>query len=429
MTMKKTQILMLTAAAGLLLGTAACRKDYYDDNAYQKEVHRLSPIDSVDPGHTWQLTTENTFRLTADAGQDVERVMLLTENPLESRTAEVVNQASLGDGQTVTLAASVPTRLSGLYAALVDKDGQYHVVPVGVNQYQVSFSGATQGTPLATPQMQTYTYLFEEDFPLPGDYDYNDVVLRIGVERTGELQLTLKVTVVAVGATKQIAAYVRLLGYKYQDIDSIRTASGKTFNDGLPQGSTFLVDNYDELLVEGRNGEAVVNLFADAHWAMNSNSNSASDYGILTRKKYNTGTGDYAQYENKVWQTQSYVITFKKGENLNRFTQEALDPFIVTNYNVGRYETHQEQMRAAQVLYQYSVSATLKDLPWALKIPTNSFRYPREGMEIGFRKRTETGVVAMFGAYVTRGHSFGEWAEDSSSSLDWYLYPDEESVW
>jgi hypothetical protein len=36
----------------------------------------------------------------------------------------------------------------------------------------------------------------------------------------------------------------------------------------------------------------------------------------------------------------------------------------------------------------------------------------------------------MFGAYVTRRHSFGEWVEDCESNLDWYNYPtDENDVW
>ena len=31
-------------------------------------------------------------------------------------------------------------------------------------------------------------------------------------------------------------------------------------------------------------------------------------------------------------------------------------------------------------------------------------------------------IVAMMGAYATLGHSFGEWAEDHTRFLDWYLY-------
>jgi len=74
------------------------------------------------------------------------------------------------------------------------------------------------------------------------------------------------------------------------------------------------------------------------------------------------------------------------------------------------------------VLHEYFVPS-FKDLPWALMVPDADFKYPLEGTEIGYRKKTESGVVAMFGAYTTIGHSFGEWAEDHNSNLDWYLYP------
>jgi hypothetical protein len=66
---------------------------------------------------------------------------------------------------------------------------------------------------------------------------------------------------------------------------------------------------------------------------------------------------------------------------------------------------------------------SFKDLPWALMVPQADFLYPLEGYEIGYRKKTESGKVAMFGAYTTIGHSFGEWAEDHNNFLDWYLYP------
>ena len=74
------------------------------------------------------------------------------------------------------------------------------------------------------------------------------------------------------------------------------------------------------------------------------------------------------------------------------------------------------------MLHDYFVPS-FKDLPWALMVPEADFLYPLEGTEIGYRKRTESGTVAMFGAYTTIGHSFGEWAENRNSFHDWYKYP------
>jgi len=112
---------------------------------------------------------------------------------------------------------------------------------------------------------------------------------------------------------------------------------------------------------------------------------------------------------------------------LDNFTQAMLDPFVMAEYNGGVWETHLDEYRDAQVLYEYP-SPAIKDLPWALMVPTRDFHYPLEGNEIGFRKKLADGNVALFGAYMTKGHAFGEWIEDYTQARDWYLYPTDNQV-
>jgi hypothetical protein len=66
--------------------------------------------------------------------------------------------------------------------------------------------------------------------------------------------------------------------------------------------------------------------------------------------------------------------------------------------------------------YVQPVNATI--LPWAIVVPDGSFRYPLDGVNIGFAKEG-----ALFGAYMTDKHAFGNWASNSGTALDWYLYP------
>jgi hypothetical protein len=172
--------------------------------------------------------------------------------------------------------------------------------------------------------------------------------------------------------------------------------------------------------IEGQNHEAVLNLFCDAHWAMAFN--LSADYGLFQRKKYNVSTSSGDDYQLRAPRSLSYIVTFKDASALNYFTLDTLDPFIITDYNAGTWETHTEQFKDAKVLHDYFVPS-FKDLPWALMVPEADFLYPLEGTEIGYRKRTESGTVAMFGAYTTIGHSFGEWAENRNSFHDWYKYP------
>ena len=102
---------------------------------------------------------------------------------------------------------------------------------------------------------------------------------------------------------------------------------------------------------------------------------------------------------------------------------DELDPFILEEFNGGIFEVHQFKHRNAQVLMNYSPS-TIKTLPWAFCIPKKDYRWPLEGVNVGFiMKETHT-----YGAYQTRGHAFGEWAMDRNRALDWYEYPSRNQV-
>ena len=151
-------------------------------------------------------------------------------------------QSQIAKGESKTLTVSALKTQSVIYAALVDAEGTYYVKSVSVYRGEIDFSGGmNSGTPVATPKPQTYTYIYEKDFPLCGDYDYNDVVMRIGLERTEPKQLQIHVTLAAVGCDVQIAGFIRLLGIKYENIEGVTTADGKTFDDDLPAGSKEMI--------------------------------------------------------------------------------------------------------------------------------------------------------------------------------------------
>ena len=426
-----THSLIKTALGAMaLLSTIACTTNYYDEEKYNEYIKYNSPVDSVDQYHQWRLTEERSYKITANVNQDVEKVMLLTANPLSSTKAEVMNESVIAKGESKWMTVSVPMIQSTLYAALVDKDGIYYVKSFPVTQTEIDFSGGINtGTPVATLKPQTYTYLYEKDFPLVGDYDYNDLVFRIGVEHTTPKQVVVHVTLSAVGCDVQLAGFFRVMGCKFDDIDSVTTANGKTFNDNLPAGSKNFVRSYDLLICSTKN-QPVITICADAHWAMDPYQSTMENTGaIALRKYYNTSLEASQEYESRNSVSQSYIIYFKESGIADNITLEEIDPFIVENYNGGLYEIHLDELKASQVLYNYQVEFKIKDLPWALLVPSNDFKYPLEGVQIGFYKRTDTGVVFSDGAYKTTGHAFGAWVENHKAALDWYNYPDESQVW
>lgn len=414
----------------MLLSAMACTTNYYDEEKYEEYIKYNSPVDSVDQYHQWRLTEERSYKITANVSQDVEKVMLLTANPLSSTNAEVMNESVIAKGESKWMTVSVPMIQSTLYAALVDKDGIYYVKSFPVTQTEVNFSGGINtGTPIGTLKPQTYSYIYEKDFPLVGDYDYNDLVFRIGVEHTTPKQVVVHVTLSAVGCDVQLAGYFRVMGCNFDDIDSVTTVNGKTFNDNLPAGSKNFVRSYDLLICSTKN-QPVITVCADAHWAMDPYQSIMENTGaIALRKYYNTSLDASPEYESRNSVSQSYIIYFKDSTIAENITLEEIDPFIVENYNGGLYEIHLDELKASQVLYNYQVEFKIKDLPWALLVPSNDFKYPLEGVQIGFYKRTDTGVVFSDGAYKTTGHAFGAWVENHKAALDWYYYPDESQVW
>ena len=425
---RKSYQLVFFVAALLAFGVASCSKDIYDENRHYEIIKYVSPVDSVDQKHTWRLANYNTYSISVNADVGAQKLELFSDNPVESVNAELLARTFVKYGQEVVLSASVPSMLTTIYAALVDGNGTYTVVSFSPTVRYVDFSNpiaTKQASRLKVPKTMAYTYCYEENFPEPGDYDFNDVVMRISLERTGQKQLTVGVTLIAVGASKQLAGALRLVGFRYQDIDSVVAEGGKTLNINVPKTCYELIQT-DDILLKGRNNEAVINLFMDAHWAIGDNIETVNDDFI--RKKYNVARTYNEAYDVTYAKTASYIIYFNSETALNGFTQEMIDPFLITYYAGAKLEIHLDEFKDAQTFYNYN-TISFKDIPWALRIPTSYFQYPLEGSQIGFRRRLEDGSAAMFGAYMTIGHSFGEWVENCNNCLDWYQYPTSNQVY
>lgn len=420
--MKHTKFGIFMAMATFLCCASSCNKNMFNEEDYKTIIERASQVDSVDAQHTWQLGDSLTFHLSIPEDSKAERVCIFSGNPVDDEYSELVAQTFVSPGDQVDLAASIPSLLDMLYAAYIDSDGLYTVTRFSKSSRDVDFSSPLMERRKVrrTRSPQTYTYLYEEDFPEPGDYDYNDLVLNIAQQRTGQREITLTVSVAAVGATKQLAAAVRLVGYKIDDIESVTTTDGTSFNDGVPSASLYAFDSTDMLLA-GRNNEAVINLFVDAHWAMGYN--LKVEYGLFERKKYNVSNTTDEKYQLKSVHTISYKVVFKSAERLNQFCLDTLDPFVVEDYNGSHWEIHLEPYRTYQVFYEYQIPSISKMLPWALRIPSGDFRHPLEGIHIGIKKQGAT-----FGAYMEADHSFGDWVEYRNKARDWYLYPTNTAV-
>ena len=427
--MKKFHLASLCAILIMIIAGSACKREMYDEQTHQDMMDSVSPVDSVDALHTWILTTTKTLMVTTPDTGAIKMVKILTANPRETGNAEVVGEAYAAAGKTVTMAVTYSNRLTTLYAAAVDSSDYYTITRFEPNvSSAVDFSGATvvhEKIPYV-PQPQQYTYCYERqyDLALEYDFDYNDIVLRISQERTGEKEMRYHVQLAAVGLDIQMAAAINMLGFKYDDIESVKTVDSLSFNNtngkDVPDQILTLSKNKD-FFVRGRNNEAVLNLFVDSHWA--TGDLLEENYGMMDRKMYNVSKSSGGDYQLMVPRTITYIVKFKDADALNMASLDRLDPFMYYGYNGANFEIHLYQYRNNQTLNAYPPS-TIKTLPWALCIPSSTFRWPLEGVNMGFIMKGSH----LFGAYSKYGHSFGEWAMDRNSSLDWYEYPTDNQV-
>ena len=422
----------LLMALGLLGGLmlTSCHKDVFNEDDYNKILDEASPVDSVDAKHTWELAQDHIYVVEANVHIGVKSVQILSDNPLTALNAEVIGQSAIEDGGRVMVAATVPTRFNELYAALVDANGLYTVVSFPVESTVVNFSNVRatnkQQSLKARLVQQKLVYCFEEEMPEPGDYDYNDVVLRVSMERSDGQEVRFNIELAAVGGTKQMGAAIRLAGYKYNEVESVKTVDDASFDitgaGELPDMYRTMIQD-KSLMQQSMNGEAVLNLFADAHWA--TGDRIISDNGSITRKRYNVSYEKSDEYGTFYPRELTYIVTFKNGVDVSSLTLDVLDAFIIEEYNGNKYEVHTHKYSKAQVLWP-NPSSDAHNLPWAFCVPYESFRWPLHAVAIGYQSTSKSFT---YGAYPYLGRSFGEWAADRTKCLNWYMYPDKYEVY
>lgn len=421
--MKKPCLLFLiTIVSGVLF--SACKHDMFDPDAYQEILTEASPFSDVDPRHTWNLTESHATLVMANVADamEVSLVRILSDNPFVADDAEILAEAACSKDQSTTLFYYAPACQQALYAALITVDGRWLLKKFDASQREVSFAAdVLHPSGEAKAVYQTYTYCYEDNYPEPGDNDFNDIVLRVQkLPAVGDNEIRLRVTLAAVGTLRPVAAAICLTGYDYDDVESVSTVEGRVFDPDYSLSRYFIETS--DLLLRGINGQAVLNLFEDAHYVMYPTVNTSSDGSSgVVRRYYNTSqTVDGVTSKQSAPRSLTYVIKLRNPRLLQNFTLEDIDPFIMKDFNSGKWEIHTFAHKADQVLHDLGVNSTATSsiMVWALKIPYAAFRYPQEETSIGYFK---DGILT--GAYMTLDHSFGQWVTDRTSSLDWFHYP------
>lgn len=250
--------------------------------------------------------------------------------------------------------------------------------------------------PIIVDDNHNYTYLFEDQWPLHGDYDMNDIVLEIKHRKTSidkwnkitELDLTIELT--AVGAQKAIAAAIM-----FDEIPASAITQPVTYANNYRPISFDLTDKN----IEKGQDYAVVPLFDNAHALMERPAGSF----------VNTVSGsDNNQKDSKII---NFTLRFDPASapssdavNINK-----LNLFIITDRGSKRKEIHvagyQPTKLANTELFggnndassvngkKYYISKD--NLAWGIIVPTQ-FKWPLEYTKI-------QNAYKQFAGWVTSG--------------------------
>lgn len=293
--------------------------------------------------------------------------------------------------------------------------------------------------------VQGYRFCFEDNFPTPGDYDFNDCVITVYPKVEGT-NVELTVSLDGVGATKTIAAALRLVGINESDITS--ASCNADLNSGQQSGSVYarvtpvqeLGTNVFAVTDKGfANGskitDMVVRLFDNAHYAMSGGTSYDSKFYNTVSPSDPLASESYVD-NTKPSRTMTFTFEVSDEDKAQQFLDESIyDVFIVENHNGKTYEVHTFSYKFDEVLGAYYGNGTkltaykntvTVNYPWAVCVPhssTSPFYYPREWWSISGTKIQEGQDTENYGGTPAVYPDFKSWAADKSQSQEWYENP------
>ena len=276
------------------------------------------------------------------------------------------------------------------------------------------------------------TYMFEDNWPLLGDYDMNDVVFNVKptyhLNASDKVEsLDFDVTLRAVGGVKRLAVGMQIDGMAHDVVSSVSVSPSRqagrdnsVFNaqiDGRAHNVASSVSRSsqagrDNSVFSASNGletgqdYVVIPIFDDVHKAL----------GIPAGTMANTTVGGSIGTVSPAVVT--FTLTFNSPVDREAVSIDKLNPFIVNGgYNNSRHEVHLPGFvptdKADVRRFGAGDDANNKyltskgNLIWALAIP-GSTQYPKE-------------YTSIKKAYP----QLESWATSSGQSdKDWYLHPD-----
>lgn len=262
----------------------------------------------------------------------------------------------------------------------------------------------------------SYTYVFEDNFPLVGDYDFNDVVLDVETyyhreKKTNHIKrIQLDVTLAAAGATKALGVGLRIVGINKSAIKEIKTGGDDSrFQESF--NSSYNKFRYNNVTyMEDSDPSVVIPIAGEVH----------NVFGVEPGEMVNTGIGVTAK-------KYTYEVIIELADQTRTeppFSKDNLDFFICYQYKsmeqrmeVHLYEFWGYGATAAGTIQQENLDLAGNNT-WAICVPYG-FRYPKETINVS---RTDIPEASAYPEFIY-------WAQDRTQYTEWYEHPVEENVY
>lgn len=262
----------------------------------------------------------------------------------------------------------------------------------------------------------SYTYVFEDNFPLVGDYDFNDVVLDVETyyhreKNTNHIKrIQLDVTLAAAGASKPLGVGLRITGINKSDIQEIKTGGDDSrFQESF--NSSYNKFRYNNVTyMEDSDPSVVIPIAGEVH----------NVFGVEPGEMVNTGIGVTA----KEYTYEVIIELTDQTRTEPLFSKDNLDFFICYQYKsmeqrmeVHLYEFWGYGATAAGTIQQENLDLAGNNT-WAICVPYG-FRYPKETINVS---RTDIPEASAYPEFIY-------WAQDRTQYTEWYEHPVEENVY
>ena len=290
--------------------------------------------------------------------------------------------------------------------------------PIRIEPDQCTGEGnkpAEEGKPTPEDPL-SYTYVFEDNYPLVGDYDFNDVVIDVvpsyqrerGTNRIKRIQLNI--TLAAAGATKMLGVGLRLVGIQKDQISAVRSGGADSrFQESLK--SKYSLFNFNQTtLREDSDPSVVIPIAGEVHEIF------GVEYGQVVN------VGDEAR-NAVIAKPYTYEIILELNDQTRTepvITKDNLDFFICYQYKsmsqrmeVHLYEFWNYGATAAGTIQKLNLDLAGNNT-WAVCVPYG-FRYPKEYVNIS---RSDTPNECAYPEFIN-------WARNREVCQDWYRYPNE----